>query len=439
MEWVYPFLFGTIVLVSLIFAGCPVAISMLMTGFFGLVFWGGLGPAYAMLSFDGLYGTPPSFMLLVVPLFVLIAQIVVKSGATEVLYQAFWELLSGIKGGLSLATVGMATVLGACIGASVASVAAMAQLGTEQMLRRGYKKWLAAGSIIGTSGLAIIIPPSIPAIMYAFVVELPILDMFAACVVPGLMLAAGYAVIILILPLFQPDLAPAGPSLPLKDRGRAVVNMLPFLGLIVIILGSIFSGICSITESAAFGCLGAFLVAIFKGAKEIKMSQYLWGAGRDTAITTGYLMLIIVSAKYFGQFWTYTGVIENFSRMIGGITLSPMVVLLVMNILILFLGCLMDSASIILVVLPILAAGLKPLGFDPVHLGVIFLINLEMGLTTPPVGMNLFVFEAIAKPYGITYNEILNGAVPFLIVDAIVLLIVAVYPETALWLPRQLH
>jgi tripartite ATP-independent transporter DctM subunit len=439
MEWIYPFLFGTIVLVFLIFAGCPVAISMLVTGFFGLTIWGGWTQAYSILSFDGLYGTPPSFMLLVVPLFVLIAQLVVKSKATEVLYVAFWDLLSGIKGGLAIATVGMATVLGACIGASVASVAAMAQMGAEQMLRRGYKHWLAAGAIIGTSGLAIIIPPSIPAIMYAFVVELPILDMFAACIIPGLILAAGYAMIILILPIFQPDLAPAAPSLPFKDRGRALVRMLPFLGLIVLILGSIFSGIAAITESAAFGCLGAFLIAKFIGSKDIKMTQCLSDAGRDTAITTAYLLLIIVAAKYFGQFWTYTGVIENFSRMISGIPLSPMMILLVMNILILFLGCLMDAASIILVVLPILVAGLKPMGFDPVHLGVMFLINLEMGLTTPPVGMNIFVFEAIAKPFGITYNETVHGAMPFLIVDAIVIAIIAFYPETALWLPRFLH
>ncbi|MCX5906772.1 MAG: TRAP transporter large permease [Deltaproteobacteria bacterium] len=424
---------------GLIFAGCPVGFSMFITAFFGLAIWVGWGQAFALLSFDGLYGTPPSFMLLVVPLFILIAQIIAKSRATDILYEAFWEFFSGVRGGLSLATVGMATILGACIGASIASVAAMAQLGLEQMLRRGYKKWLAAGSIVGTGGLAIIIPPSIPAIMYAFVVELPILDMFAACLIPGLLLAAGYAGTILIYTYLKPDIAPAGESLSIKVRMNALVKMLPFMGLIALVLGSIFSGLCAITESAAFGCLGAFLIAKFKGAKEIKMHQYLFNAGRDTAITTCYLMVIIVGAKYFGQFWTYTGVIETVSRMISGTGLSPMVVLLCMNILVLFLGRLMDSAGIILVVLPILVAGLKPLGFDPVHIGVVFLINLEMGLTTPPVGMNLFVFEAIAKPFGVTYIDTLKGAVPFLIVDAVVLLIVAFVPELALWLPRQLH
>jgi C4-dicarboxylate transporter, DctM subunit len=165
----------------------------------------------------------------------------------------------------------------------------------------------------------------------------------------------------------------------------------------------------------------------------------VFSAGRDTAITTCYLMVIIIGAKYFGQFWTYTGVIDILSRIISGFAVSPLVVLLWMNILLLFLGCLMDAAGIILVVLPILVAGLKPLGFDPVHIGVIFLINLEMGLVPPPVGMNLFVFEGVAKAYGVSYNETLKGAMPFLLVNVIVLIILTFFPELSLWLPRKLH
>ena len=439
MEWLSPFLFGTIVLIVLIFGGCPVGFSLFITGFFGLGIWVGFPQAFALLSFDGLYRTPVSFMLLVVPLFILIAQIIAKSRATDILYESFWELFSGVRGGLSLATVAMATVLGACIGASIASVAAMAQLGLDQMLRRGYKKWLAAGSIVGTGGLAIIIPPSIPAIMYAFVVELPILDMFAACLIPGLLLSVGYSIFALVYSYMKPDVAPAGPSLSLRVRAVAVWKMLPFLGLIVLVLGSIFSGISAITESAAFGCLGALFIAWFKGAKDLKLGNYLMSAGRDTAITTCYLMVIIIGAKYFGQFWTYTGVIETISKMISGIGVSPLVVLLWMNILLLFLGCLMDAAGIILVVLPILVSGLKPLGFDPIHVGVIFLINLEMGLVTPPVGMNLFVFEGVARGYGVSYGETIKGTVPFLSVNVLVIILVTFFPELALWLPRKLH
>jgi C4-dicarboxylate transporter DctM subunit len=439
MEWFTPFLFGTVLLVGLIFLGCPVGFSMFITGFLGLGLWVGFPPAFALLSFDGLYRTPVSFMLLVIPLFILIAQLIAKSRATDILYQAFWELFSGIRGGLSLATVGMATILGACIGASIASVAAMAQLGLEQMLRRNYQKWLAAGSIVGTGGLAIIIPPSIPAIMYAFVVELPILDMFAACLIPGLLLALGYGAMILILTGIKPQLAPSGPSLSVGRRVQAFGQMLPFWGLIVLVLGSIFSGISAITESAAFGCLAAFLIAWRKGTRQIPFIHILKESGRETAITTCYLMVIIVGAKYFGQFWTYTGVIDTLSRLIGGIGVSPMIVLLWMNLLLLFLGCLMDAAGIILVVLPILVAGLKPLGFDPVHIGVIFLVNLEMGLVTPPVGMNLFVFQGVAKSLGVTYNDTLKGAIPFLLVNGVVLAILAFFPEISLWLPRKLH
>ena len=437
MEWIFPFLFGIGLLIGLIFIGVPVAFSLMLVGAGGLFIWEDLQQAFTILSFTSIYYTPVNFMLLVVPLFVLMAQILYQSGTADVLYQAFWDLFAGIRGALAAATIGMGAVLGACMGSSVANVATMGHLGLQQMLARGYKKWLAAGSIAAAGGLAIVIPPSIGAIMYGFVMELPVLHIFAACLIPGFLMAVGYGLLTLVYTRIRVDTAPAGPPVSFRVRARAALTIMPFLGLVVVVLGSIFAGIASITESASFGCLGAFIIALTMGRKG-KMTRALMEAGRETALSTCYILLIVVGAKIFGKFWTITGVIEMLGQAISNLPLSPISVLLLMNVLVLFFGAILDGTTIILVVLPILVEGLTKVGFNPILLGVIFMINIEMGLTTPPVGMNLFILGGVAEQYDIGYFDIVAGALPFLLVDAAVLLLTIFFPATALWFPSVL-
>ena len=439
MEAVVPFAYGLGLLILLIFSGLPVGFALVTTGFSGIVIWAGWEPAMGILTFESVYRTPTHFMLLVVPLFILLAQILTQSRTTELLYRSFWNLFAGIRGSLAAATIGMGALLGACMGASVANVATMAHLGLEQMVARGYRKWLAAGCIAGAGGLAIIIPPSIPAITYAFVMDLPILDIFAACIIPGFMMALGYALITLVYTRLRPDSAPAGPPVSLGERFKALATIMPFFGLVLMVLGSIFAGLSSITEAASFGCLGAFLIVMAMAPRDRRNMKTIYSAGRQTAVTTCYILIIVIGAKIFGQFWIYTGVIDSLSTYISQLKFHPIIVLLLMNVLVLFFGTLMDSLAIILVVLPILVGGLSKLGFDPMHLGVIFLINLEMGLTTPPVGMNIFVLSGVAKKYDIDYFHIVSGSAPFLLVDAAVLLSLVFFPGLAMWLPSLLH
>jgi len=439
VDWLLPFVYGISLLVGLIFIGLPVAFSLLLVGFIGILIWFGFEASFAMLSFTSIYYTPVNFLLLVVPLFVLMAQLLERSGSTDVLYQAFWDLFAGIRGALAAATISMGALLGACVGSSAASVATMAHIGLGQMLVRGYKKWLAAGSIAGAGGLAIVIPPSIGAIMYGFVMELPVLDIFAACMIPGLLMAAGYCLVVFLLTRFLPNSAPAGETATLTVRLRSAVTILPFFGLVLMVLGSILTGIASITESAAFGCLGAFCIALLMGRKEKITPRNFLEAGRETAISTCYILFIVVGAKVFSKFWSMTGVIDMLGQTISNMPFSPLVVLLLINLLVLFFGTILDGVTIILVVLPILGSGLTALGFDPIHLGVIFLINIEMGLTTPPLGMNLFILGGVGEKYGVSYTETVRGAIPFLLVDATVLLLVVAFPSLALWIPSLLH
>ena len=439
VDWILPFIFGITLLIGLIFIGLPVAFSLLLVGFLGIFIWMGFDPSFAILGFTSIYYTPINFLLLVVPLFVLMAQLLERTGATDVLYQAFWDLFAGVKGALAVATISMGALLGACVGSSAASVATMAHIGLGQMLTRGYRKWLAAGAIAGAGGLAIVIPPSIGAIMYGFVMELPVLDIFAACMIPGLLMALGYCLVIFLLTRFIPNVAPAGQPTRIKVRLRSAVIILPFFGLVLMVMGSILSGIASITESAAFGCLGAFLIALFMGRKEKLSLRNFLGAGRETAISTCYILFIVVGAKVFSKFWSMTGVIEMLGETISSLPFTPVVVLLLINVLVLFFGTILDGVTIILVVLPILGYGLMAMGYNPIHLGVIFLINIEMGLTTPPLGMNLFILGGVGEKYGVGYTETVRGAIPFLLVDATVLLLVIAFPSLALWIPSLLH
>ena len=436
MDWIAPFLFGLVGLIGLILLSVPIGFALMLTGFLGLVIFSNTQVAITALAFHSLYESPYNFLLVAIPLFVLMAQILYQAGATERLYTAFWNMLAGIRGALATATVGMGAVLGAIMGSSVASVATMAHLGVDEMTKRGYRGWLATGVVAGAGGLAIVIPPSLPAIIYCFVMELPVLYVFAAGMIPGVMMAIGYGAFTLLYPLLRPAVAPTiDQDVTLRTRIRGAVNIVPYLALIVLVLGVIFSGLSSVTEAAAIGVVGALVIALIWGTMKSHRLHTLLTAAREAAITTCFLMLIVVGAVLFGFFWAYTGVISALAEAIVRLPLPPLGVLLCMNGLLLFFGMFMNSTAIILVVLPVMVQGLMGFGYNPIHLGIVFLINLEMGLTTPPVGMNLFVLAGITERYGIPFRDVLVGVVPFLLVDALVLMAVILFPSLALWFP----
>ncbi|HLB12660.1 MAG TPA: TRAP transporter large permease subunit, partial [Dehalococcoidia bacterium] len=234
----------------------------------------------------------------------------------------------------------------------------------------------------------------------------------------------------------NPSIAPPGPSLPRRERVVALARIWPVPLLAIIILGSIYFGIASITESAAMGAFGAVLMALYYRRFSFKAMR---DASMAAARTTGFLMLIIVCAVFFGYFLAYLGVTPALSRFVANVGVSPLVALLIINLVFLVLGAVMDTASIVLVVIPIILPGLVGLGLDPIWLGVILAVNLEIGLITPPVGMNLYVMHGIAEKYGITFEDIFRGAAPFIVVDVIVIGLVIAFPELALWLPSQIR
>lgn len=435
MEWYYTFLIAISALLTLMAIGLPIAFAFGVVGFVGLAVVAGPQIALQSLRLNA-WSTPLNWLLLAIPLFILMAEIVVFSDIVSDVYESLSRFFGGLPGSLALSSFVAATGFAAVTGSSVASTATIGLAGLPQMLARGYKGSFAAGCIAAGGGLAIIIPPSLLFILYAYIAQVSVIELFIAGVIPGFMMAIGRILLTIVWVRHNPSIAPPGPSLPRQERVMALARIWPVPLLAIIILGSIYFGIASITESAAMGAFGAVLMALYYRRFSFKAMR---DASMATAQTTGFLMLIIVCAVFFGYFLAYLGVTPALSRFVANMGVTPLVALLIVNLLFLALGCVMDTASIVLVVIPIILPGLVGLGLDPIWLGVILAVNLEIGLITPPVGMNLYVMHGIAQKYGITFQDIFRGAAPFIVVDVIVIGLVIAFPDLALWLPSQIR
>ena len=435
--WGQAFIFGLGGMLVLMGLGVPIAFALGLIGFAGFLVFSSPQMALNFINIIS-YSAPPNLTLAAVPLFVLMAELLVVTRVGEAAYSSVAKLLSGLPGSLAIATNGAGTLLGAVMGSSAASCATLGRIGLPEMKRHGYSNVFAAGAIAGAGGLAVIIPPSITAIIYAFVMEQSVIKMFAAGIFPGLLMATGYISWVVLKAKMHPEEAPLVPSLPMGERLLGGVHVLPIILLIGIVLGSIYSGTASVTESAAFGVVGALLVGLYYH-RRAKGTWRDFGDGlRGTAATTSFIMLIVVGAFYFSQFWVYTGVTKKFAEYMLGLNVSPLMLLIVTNFGLLILGCIMDTLSLLIVVIPILARTLMLMGMDPIWVGNIYLINMEMALLTPPVGFNLFVVKGLGERYGMSFAEISKGAFPYVVVDCIVIGLVIAFPELALWAARAL-
>ncbi|MCG8542992.1 MAG: TRAP transporter large permease [Alphaproteobacteria bacterium] len=458
-EWAVALLTGMSFLFVFAAIGLPIAFSLFLSAFLCITWFGDINLALVGMKVV-LFGSVYDGALLPLPLFILMASIFVACGASARAYDAFARLFGGFRAGLPVATNWLLAFLGALMGSSSAAVTMVTQMGAPELKSRGYGKTLISGVIVGGSGLAVVIPPSILMIVYAIVMEQPVIPLFAAGLIPGLMMAAGYMVWIVFHVRWKPPRdveAAAAPAVSPRDlassqsadarprfseaamaamRGNitlgqrldAAAELLPLLAVVVVMLGSMFLGLASITEGAAVGVLGALAVGL--GYRSLPPRRLLWSLWNAARIT-GFIMLLLVAGRYFGMYFSLTGISQEFIVWIQNLPFDGLGLLLAIMVVFLFLGCVMETISMMLVLVPIAAAALMAKGFDPVVLGVLFVINMEMSLTTPPIGGNLFVMAGMTRPYGITFEDIVRGAIPFLVVDAIVIVLVAQFPILA--------
>jgi tripartite ATP-independent transporter DctM subunit len=401
---------------------------------FGLIFQ---GPVILSMSMLKIFGTMESEILIAVPLFVFMGTILEKSEIAEGVYQSLYELFGPVRGGLAFATVITCTIFASCTGVIAATVTTMTLLAVPSMLKRKYDKGLATGVVCAGGSLGILIPPSVMLVMYGPMANLSVARLFAAALFPGLLLSVLYLLYIGIGSWLKPALAPAIQEDERTARGarlwgRALVQMVPSLILILAVLGSIIAGVASPTEASGVGALAALLISAF--SRKLTYTN-LREAAYTTLIVTAMVFFIIIGASVFNSVFLYLGGGELIKSLLMNLPWGKWFVMFVMMFVLFILGFFISWQGLLYVVVPIFLPVAASLGFNPLWFGLLICLNLQMSFLTPPFAYAIFFVKGAAPPEVATM-DIYRGVVPFVILQAIAVLLCIVFPQIILWLPR---
>lgn len=417
-----------------LFLGLPVAFGL---GGTAVLFAAIFSPRSLMVIPSAFYSTPWNPVLVTVPLFIFMGNLIRYSGIADAAYDAFYKLIGHIAGGLAIGTVNVCTIFAAVTGITPPATITMGQIAYPSMMRYGYDRRIAIGSIAAGGALGALIPPSVPFIFYGLLANASIGDLFLAGVVPGLMLAFFYAMYIGVRCWLQPEI---GPPLPpdsrftRREKLDAVLKIWPFALLITIVLGTIWSGIATPAEAAAFGAAGAFVINLVYG-------RLTWDVLRESLASTvklaGMGLWILIGANAFLNVFNTLGsqqlITDAVLAMPGGTT----GILIMMMFIILLLGMVMDDWAIIMLCTPLFMPIINELGVDRIWFGVLFIVNIQVAYLTPPFGFVLFWIKSIL-PKDVTMGHVYASIGPFVLLQLIGLTLVFLFPEIALWLPRVL-
>jgi tripartite ATP-independent transporter DctM subunit len=424
-------MFGSLTLFML--TGLPIAFVL---GGLSLLFIVTLWePSAVIVLVLQIFDTMKSESLLAIPLFILMACILQRSGVIEALYKAMEMWFGRLRGGLAIGTVIICVVMAAMTGVVGAAVTAMGILALPEMLRRGYKPQIALGTICASGTLGILIPPSVLTIVYAVTAQISIGQMLIAGIVPGLLLASLYIAYLLVVAWIKPEWMPLDTTMtrvPLGTKLRALKSLLIPAMLIVMILGSIFFGIATPTESAAVGVAGALLPSIFGRRLSVSM---LREAGIDALKATAMILWITIGAKAYVAIFTGLGGANTLLEFIKSMEVNRWWILAAMMLLLVFLGTVLDELGIILLTVPVFLPIVRLLGFDELWFGVLFAITIQMGYISPPFGYTLFYIKG-TLPKHIGMGAVYQGVIPFFILQFVGLLICAAFPELVTYLPK---
>jgi tripartite ATP-independent transporter DctM subunit len=422
----------------ILMTGYPVAFSFAGTALiFGLLGWfvDAFDPSRLLLLPNNWFGTMSNFTLLAIPFFVFLGAVLEKSGLAEELLETIGVLLGPLRGGVALAVVFVGTLLAATTGVVAATVIIMGMLSLPVMLRYGYDKQLATGIIVASGTLAQLIPPSLVLLVLSDQIGVSVGDLFLGALIPGLMLSGSYALYVLVLAFFRPHVAPA---LPLEARAitkialakRVLKAVIPPLLLIFAVLGSIFFGLATPTEAGAVGAVGACGLAAMNGRLNLKLIE---DAGHATAVVTAVVVMILFCSSFFGLVFDALGGKTLITELLVNLPGGKIAFLIVSNMVIFLLGVFLEFIEICFIAMPLLVPAAQKLGLDMVWFGVVMAINLQTAFISPPVGFSLFYLQSVV-PKEVRTIEIHKGAIPFMVLQVIVLLIVMAFPQTVRWL-----
>jgi tripartite ATP-independent transporter DctM subunit len=432
MEWYMILLLTSVLLLMLMVAGVPIAFSLGFSALLlGFIF---VGPRIFYLFATLAYGKINSFGLVAVPLFILMAEIIIVSGAARDAFIMLNRWIGYLPAGLAIASQIGCTLFAAVCGASTATTAVVGGMCVPEMMERGYDKRLATGSIAAGGALGVLIPPSILLIIYGIITETSIGQLFMAGIIPGLILVALRILYFWGVAFTNPKACPRVYGYSWADRFRSMWMILPLLLLAIFMFGALYSGLATPSEIAAVGVVGAFIICLgYRKLSYVVFKDTLF----KTIQTTCFILWILVAASALGYVLSYLQVPQNLVAWVNSLGINRYLVIIGINIMLFALGCVMDPAAIIMITVPIFAPLVESLGFDLVWFGIMFVVNMELAEITPPLGLNLYVMKAVA-PSSVTLNDIIAGAVPFMLLDIVGLAIIMLWPGLVLWLPQQM-
>ncbi len=422
-------------LVLLMMTGMPLGVVTLTVSIgTALIFF---GPRGLFLIASNVYGLLENYPLVAVPLFVFMASILERAGVAEDLFNAMSIVAGELRGGVAVQTTVVAVVMAAMTGIMGGEIVMLGLIALPQMLRLGYDRKLAMGTICAGGSLATLIPPSIIMIVYGLTAQVGIGDLFLAGAIPGMLLASLYIGYIMIRCRLNPELAPLAPlamrQMPRAEKLRAMRGLILPMAVIVWVLGSIYGGIASVTEAAGVGVIGAALAAAARGQLSWSMIQ---ASLRQTMVTVGTIIWLILGAVSLVGIYNIIGGNSYMQELLAGLDLPPLGVILVMMGILVILGTFMEWIAIVFITVPIFAPVVIALGFDPIWFGVLFVMNMQVYFLSPPFGPACFWLKSVAPP-DVTLQEIFASVWPFIGLQLVGLILVMFFPQIALWLPEM--
>ena len=436
MEWWGYLLFLVGGLLLLFSTGLPVAFAFLLVNILGIVlFYGGAGALSILIL--SIYDSLATFVLAPVPLFILMGEVMFRSKMAYRAIDVIEMWMGKVPGRLGLMAIVCGTLFSSLTGSAMANVALLGSSLTPEMKARGYHKSMSLGTVLGSSGLAMMIPPSSLAVILGSLAFIPIGQMLIAGIVPGLIMGTLYVAYVVVRCALNPSLAPAYPvpHTSLSKKIKAFVKYLLPLGFIIFsVIGVILLGIATPSESAALGVLSTVILALLYGEFTLETLRI----SLRSAFRVSVMVLIIISgAQAFSQLLSFTGAARGLLEFIIALQVSDFSILLCMMAGLIILGCFMEQVCMMMITIPLYMPIVKALGFNPLWFGVLMLVNLEIAATTPPFGLNLFVMKGVA-PMETTMGDIYKAALPFILFDLVALTLIIAFPGIALWLPAKL-
>jgi C4-dicarboxylate transporter DctM subunit len=420
-------------LLALAFARVPIAFAMLIVGATGFALTRGWHAAFDQVA-QTTFGAGIDYELSVVPLFILMGNFVSRAGMSRELFRAAYAFIGHWKGGLAMSTIVACAGFGSICGSSIATAATMSRVAYPPMKELGYSDRLAAGSVAAGGTLGILIPPSTIMVIYGIITETNIGRLFAAGILPGILAVALLCVAVRWTVWRDPKAGPAGKRSSWSERFAALKGIWGVAALFLVSIGGIYAGIFTATEGAGIGAFGAFLFALFRRA-------LTWRVLRDvlleSARTTSMLFLILIGALVFANYINFTTLPTDLMGFVERFSLHPMLVVMSICVFYVVLGTAMEELSMILLTVPVFFPLIVALGLDPVWFGIIVVVVVEVGLISPPVGMNLFVLNSLLPE--VNTSTLFRGVLPFVVADVVRLFILAAFPAISLWLPSVLH